>query len=272
MNKAFRTFVKRLSWLVIPASAMIFLPAAAVVADDDRGSISLGVFITDRDTETRIDTSEGDPGSDVDLENDLGLHRSDSVFRFDGYFKFNDRHRIDASWFDLSRSSTKQIDTEIVWNGTVYPIDTTIGSEFDLNIYKVSYTWSFMRRDNGFLGLSAGLYIADFKTSLSASEIGLREVGDGTAPLPVIGLRGEHRFSEKWTFRGSGELFAFEYDNWDGSLVDLYVGLDYGFSDSFSLGLGYNSVTFDIGVAEQDFTGDIDWGYQGAMIFLKFDF
>ena len=262
-------------WLVIAGSLLAFIPAAAAVAatdDDKRGSISLGVFIADRDTKTRIDASNGDPGSDVDLEADLGLSGSDSVFRFDGYFKFNERHRIDASWFDLSRSSQKQIDTEIDWSGTVYPINTTVSSVFDLGIYKVAYTWSFLLREKGFLGASAGLYIADFKTVLSGSGSGLLESGDGTAPLPVIGLRGEYRFTDRWSLRASGELFAFEYDNWDGSLVDLYAGLDYSFSESFSLGLGYNAVTFDIGVKEQNFQGDIDWGYRGTMVFLKFDF
>jgi hypothetical protein len=107
---------------------------------------------------------------------------------------------------------------------------------------------------------------------LSATDIGQRDVGDGTAPLPVFGLRGEYHFSEKWSFRASAELFAFEYDNWDGTLVDVYAGIDFGLSEHFSLGLGYNAVTFDIGVAEQNFEGNIDWGYRGGMVFLKYDF
>ena len=246
--------------------------ARAETGDEARASISLGVFLTDRDTETRIDASTGEPGSDVDLEKDLGLDSSDSVFRFDGYFKFNDRHRIDASWFNLSRSSSKSIETEIEWNGTTYPIDTTINSKFDLAIYKLAYTWSFMRREPGYHGVSAGLYIADFATTLSAPAIDQREVGDGTAPLPVFGLRGEYQLSDRWTFRASGELFMFEYDNWDGSLVDIYAGIDFGLSERFSLGLGFNSVTFDIDVAEQNFEGNVDWGYSGGMIFLKYDF
>lgn len=252
---------------------LVAAPAAHTAStDEDRASISLGLFVTDRDTKTRIDAENGESGSDVDLEADLGLDRSDSVFRVDGYFKFNERHRIDASWFDLSRSASNEIDTEIVWNGTVYPINTTIESIFDLAIYKIAYTWSFLRRDKGFVGASAGFYIADFGMSLVAPAIGEREIEDGTAPLPVFGLRGEYQLSEKWTFRGSGEFFAFEYEDWDGSLVDLYLGIDYAISNSLSLGLGYNSVTFDLGVTKTDFGGNVDWGYSGGLVFLKYDF
>jgi len=246
--------------------------AAAREPGDERFSLSLGLFITDRETETRIDAESGAPGSDVDLETDLGLDSSDSVFRIDGYYKFNEKHRIDASWFDLSRTSVKEIDREIEWNGTVFPIDTTINSIFDLDIYKVAYTWSFLRREKGFLGATAGLYIADFATSLDAPSIGQREVGEATAPLPVFGLRGEYRFTDRWTFRASGELFVFEYDNWDGSLYDLYAGIDYGFTDNFALGVAVNSVTFDIGVSESNFNGEVDWGYLGGLVFLKVGF
>lgn len=261
--------------IVVLFACLAACPVAAAAAEgagEERVSVSLGLFITDRQTETRIDAESGDPGSDVDLERDLGLDSTDSVFRIDGYLKFNDRHRIDASWFDLSRSSSKQIDRDIEWNGELYPIDTTIGSVFDLNIYKVAYTWSFYRRDRGFIGASAGLYIADFATTLDAPSIGQRQVGDGTAPLPVFGLRGEYRFTDRWTFRASGEFFVFEYDNWDGSLSDLYAGIDYRISNRFSAGVAVNAVTFDIGVAEDNFNGNVDWGYIGGLLFLKLDF
>jgi hypothetical protein len=214
-KKTFKGAQVKVNYLATGIALALVVPAGADAQQpgDERGGLSLGLFVTDRDTETRIDASSDSPGSDVDLEKDLGLDSSDSVFRIDGYFKFNDKHRIDASWFDLSRSSVKQIDREIEWNGTIYPINTNINSVFDLDIYKVAYTWSFIRQDKGYVGLSAGLYIADFATTLDAAAIGQREVGDGTAPLPVLGLRGEYRFTDRWTFRASGELFVFEYDN-----------------------------------------------------------
>jgi hypothetical protein len=246
--------------------------ASAEQAGDERFSLSLGLFITDRETKTRIDAESGEPGTGVDLEKDLGLDSSDQVFRIDGYFKFNDRHRLDASWFDLSRSSSKRIERDIEWNGSVYPVDTTIGSIFALDIYKLAYTWSFIRREKGFLGVTAGLYIADFATTLDAPALGQREGGDGTAPLPVFGLRGEYRLTDRWTFRASGEFFAFEYDNWDGSLYDLYAGIDYRLTGNFAIGAAVNAVTFDIGVSQTNLNGDVDWGYVGGLLFLKFAF
>jgi hypothetical protein len=240
--------------------------------DDERFSASLGVFITDRNSETSIDGSASNEGTEVDLEGDLGLDPSNTVFRIDAYFKFNERHRFDFSWFDLSREATKQIQRDIEWNDTVFPIDTTLESNFDLDIYKAAYTWSFLRRDRGFLGATVGVYVMDFTTMLEGDLIGLREVADITAPLPVFGLRGEYDLSERWSFRGSAEVFVFEYEDWDGNLLDVYLGLDYQLFEKVALGVGVNGVTMDLAVSRQFFSGDVDWGYAGALLFLKFDF
>jgi len=267
------------SGMILAVAALAFLcmaapdgVARAQRATGERLSLSLGVFVADRDTNTRIDAESGSPGTDVDLEQDLGLDSTDSVFRVDGYYKFSDRHRIDASWFDLSRSSTKVIDRDIEWNGTIYPIDTSVDSVIDLDIYKVAYTYSFLKRDKGFLGVSAGLYVADFATALDAPVLDRRESGDATAPLPVFGLRGEYRLSDRWTLRASGEFFLFEYGDWDGSLYDVYAGIDYRFTEHFAVGAALNAVDFDIGVEKQNLAGNLDWGYAGGLLFLKISY
>ena len=90
---------------------MIFGPstAHAQTEDYDKFSIGLGVFFIDRETDTRFDSSSGSPGSNVDLEQELGLSKSDSVFRIDGYYRFAPKHQINFSAFDLSRSASRQI-------------------------------------------------------------------------------------------------------------------------------------------------------------------
>lgn len=78
--------------LLMLAVALMFLkiPTAMAQADDyTKFGLSVGLFVTDRDSKTRIDASGGFNGTDVDLEADLGLDTSDSVFRVDGYYHFS---------------------------------------------------------------------------------------------------------------------------------------------------------------------------------------
>lgn len=253
------------------AILLLAVAAPATAQDDPRFSIGLGAFFTDRDSQTRIDGETG-TGTDVDLESDLGLEKSDTVFRIDAYWRFANKHRLDFSAFDLSRSASKLIEKDITWDDTTFPISTQLDAQLDLAIYKVGYTWMFLKRDRSFLGATVGLYVADIGASLSASNSGARESSDLTAPLPVAGLRGEYRFADRWSLRGSGEIFAIEYDEYDGSLVDLFLGLDFSFTESVAAGVGVNGVRLDVGVDRSGFQGDLDWQYEGAMAYLKFDF
>lgn len=265
-----RENTRNAAW-ILAVLATVVTPLAAAQGDE-KFSLSLGAFITDSDSVTRLDVSGETRGTPVDLETDLGLDASDSVFRVDGYYRFNDRHRIDFSAFDLSRSATTQIEREIDWQDAIFPISASVNSNFDLNIYKLAYTYSIILREKGYVGLTAGLYIADIGMRLSAANIANREGGDVTAPLPVVGVRGEYQLSEKWSFRASGEFFYLEYQDFDGSLTDLYAGVDYQLFEHVAIGLGLNSVRMNVGVESNDLNGDLDWQYDGVLLFFKFDY
>jgi hypothetical protein len=270
--------IQRLSECGVPAVCCALLSMSALSAaqaqpaDFDRFSISVGGFLTNRDSKTRLDGEVPESGTPVDLESDLGFDKSDTVFRVDGVFRFNEKHRIDASAFDLSRSASKRIQKDIEWNGELFPVDVQVEGNLDLSIYKLAYTWSFLRRDRGYLGATAGLYVADVSSSLAAESISRSTSGGVTAPLPVVGLRGQYDLAEKWSLRGSAEIFAIEYGDFSGSLYDVYAGLDYQLFERLALGLGINSVKINVGVDKGNFSGDLDWRYDGGLLFLKFDF
>jgi len=260
--------------LVSMAATMLFQTSTAMAQSDDytKFGLSLGVFVTNRDSNTRLDGAAGMRGTDVNLEDNLGLDNSDTVFRIDGYYRFNKKHRLDFSTFDLSRSASILVEREIEWDGTVFPINSTLDSSFDMAIYKLAYTWSFMQREKGYLGLTAGVYVARFGATIVGNVIGERTSNDLTAPLPVFGLRGQYDFTEKLSFRASGEIFALEYGDFTGSMYDVYAGLDYQFFKHLAIGVGINSVSIDIGIARDNFTGDLNWQYDGGLVFFKFDF
>ena len=95
---------------------------------------------------------------------------------------------------------------------------------------------------------------------------------DITAPLPLFGLRGDYAFNDRITLRGAMQWFGFESDNVDGRLTDFYLGADYGFGERMAVGLAYNRVSMNLGAIEdQGFNSRIDWGYDGFMLYFKFD-
>ena len=240
--------------------------------DRERGSIMVGFFVTDRESSTRLDSDSG-AGTEIDMEDDLGLESSTSVARLGGYYWVGRRHRIDAAYFDLSRSAAIPIQETIHFGDETFVINTVVETEADLSIIKADYTFAAVARDRGWLGVTAGLYVAQTGFSLSERTLGRAESEDLTAPLPVFGLRGDFAVGERITLRGAAQLFAFETEDVDGHFSDFYFGADYGFGERMAVGVAYNRVSMNIGATEdRGFNGRIDWGYDGVLLYFKYDF
>ncbi len=238
----------------------------------ERSSFTIGAFIADRRTSARLDSNQG-PGTDIDLEDDLGMETSLTVARFIGYYWITPRQRLDFSLFDLSRTSTKQIDQMIDFGDEVFNVNTVVASESDLTILKAAYTFAVVDRERGFLGITAGLYVASTTLALSEATLGTARSEDLTAPLPVVGLRGEYEITDKITLRGAGEWFQIDTGDVSGNLNDIYVGVDYGFNERMAVGLAYNDVSMNVGASKTGgFEGALDWGYEGFLLYFKFDF
>lgn len=240
----------------------------------ERSGILFGAFIASRDTQTRLDSGNG-TGTSIDLEKDLGLASTTSVFRLEGYRWFGEkqRQRADFSWFRFARSSTLPIEETIEFGDRVFQINTEIETKNTQQILKADYTFAALNRQRGFLGITAGFYIMDASLSLREKTLGTAETGDLTAPLPVVGLRGEYAISERITLRGASQWFGYHTDTLDGSFRDSYIGADYKLKPNTAIGLAYNDVIMKVGAQEVgSFEGELSWGYEGWLLYLKHDF
>ncbi len=239
----------------------------------ERGAISFGAFVTAPATSARVDSDDGN-GTDVDFEDDLGLDSSTTILRLGGYWWMSKRNRLDFSVFSFSREGNRKIDETINFGDTIFNINTVVTSTQDIDIVKAAYTFAPIVKERGYLGVTAGLYVAQSQLGLSEPTLGKAESEDLTAPLPVIGVRGDYEITDQLTFRGALEVFGIDTGDVSGHLNDFYVATDYSFGDRFAVGLAYNDVSMDIGVDKGDggFRGALDWGYDGWLLYFNVDF
>lgn len=265
----------------LAGAVMLCFTASQAFAQDDAASwdpwekwhISAGAFVADLSNTIRL----GAPGVgfEFDLEEALGLRSSQTVFRLDGAYRFGstNRHRIDFTWFDLSRDATRTLLDDITLpDGTVLPIGTSVSSEYNLAFYNLRYAYSFIKDERIDFAGSLGLHITD--VGLFIEEVGGPGAGgDGvTAPLPVIGGRLDVALTPKWYVRSSVELLYLSFDNFTGTLSDILVGGEYRGWEHFSLGVGVNAVRIKIENDNSlglDFDGSIESDFVGLMLYGK---
>ena len=100
---------------VIVAMGLLLIPQTGSAEEWDlnkkpweKFGASFGVFLSSLDSSFRIGSGIG---LDIDVEQLLGLESSTAVFRTDALWRFtnNRRHRLDFTWFNLSRDGDRQI-------------------------------------------------------------------------------------------------------------------------------------------------------------------
>jgi len=241
----------------------------------EKWSLSLGGFAASLSNDVRIGTPG--VGAEINLEETLGLESSETVFRVDGAYRFGSsrRHRMDLTWFDLSREATRTLTDDINVDGTNYPVGTTVDSEFDLAFYNVRYSYSFLQDDRVDFAGSVGLHVTDLGLAVRATGIGT--AGDAvTAPLPMIGARLDVALTEKWFMRSSVELMYVEVDDFKGQISDMLMAAEYRAWKKFALGAGLNAVRMALEVDDEssgvNFEGSFNSDFVGLILYGKLRF
>ena len=79
----------------------------------DRWTFIIGGFLTGLDTNIRLDSPNGNFGTTINLEDDLGFSNSESVPRLDLAVILGKRHQISVGYFETDRDSSTTLTEEI---------------------------------------------------------------------------------------------------------------------------------------------------------------
>jgi hypothetical protein len=259
--------------LAVVAAVLIFSTTSALAGELPprwkSGEFSLGGYLAVFDTDARADSDQLGRGSDIKFEDRLNLEEDVTSLRADGYWRFYPRHRIEATFYDISRDGGRSIDRDIQFRDRVFNVGASVETKFDLTVYKAAYAYSVVQNERWDGALSIGMFGADVSAELTGQIQGLGfgiASGDFFAPLPVVGGRLWYAISEDFTLKFDLDLFALEFGDYDGSLVDAKIAVDYDLTDWFGLTLGYNYVAIDVDKTGGDFTGSVNYQYD-AVIF-----
>ena len=273
--------MKKAVWIFgLIFSAILF--SQPVLGDDNeteygpwkKFSISFGGFIAEIDTEVRLDSKTLGLGTVLDVEELFNLDDDVRVFRSDGHYRFSDngRHRVDFTYYDLSRDATSTLSQDIQVGDQTFNIGDTVRTKFGLEFFKAAYAYSFLMNDASDISASAGLFMTKFELELETAAAGIEEFEEFLIPLPVIGLRANFALTPKLILKESLDLFYLKYESFKGHLVDLNLALEYRIWKHVGLGLGYEATRIEIEAEDDDdepldLAGKIDFRYDGVLFY-----
>ncbi len=244
--------------------------------DDDRQQqtieIRLGAFNSTIDTEVIRDASAGQPGDEIDLEDFLGIADRETIFQLDALFRIGYYHRLELGYFELQRRSPTTLERDVNFGDQTFLAGTEVETSMQTEVLRLAYSYSIMRDQQKELGVTAGLSYSRFETALRAEATQQAEQLEVEVPLPTLGVFGSVALGSKWRLGADIQVFALDFDRYDGFMSYLSLGLDRKFGDVISLGLGYTFYGLRLEAKDEDLRGTFRMRHYGPKLYLSFLF
>jgi hypothetical protein len=241
--------------------------------------LDLGIALTTLNSSVSFGSTSSGLGIQVDTEDALNIDSSTLVFFGGGYYRFGStrRHRFDFSYTSYNRDGTAVLGTNIPIFNVIFPQGDTVNTEFDFDILRAGYSYSLLKDDRMDIGIGAGLYVMPISFSMNSSTLGVYS-NSITAPLPFLTLRGDFALTPKLFLKAKSDLFYLKYNGFTGSILAGGVALEYNFWKNVGLGLGFNNFQVEVdgdgdsNYPNVDFSGQINFEYQGLLLYTKIYF
>lgn len=254
--------------------------AGVLVPGEERLSVRAGAFLSAFDTRLRVDGTEQERsrGTDVDLQDDLGVDHNKSAAWAALEWRFASRHRIGLSYSRFTLDGSRDIDRDLRIGDRVFPVDARVSARLRLEVIPVTYSYSLLKRRKNELALTIGLHWG--RSSLAAQSsgsIGEREGSNevdakADVPLPLIGLQYDHHFSPRWSAGAGAGYFSLEFGDdtldYQGSVWSARAYAEYRFARHFGFGAAVEGFRLKVDADQDEWRGSIDYGYVGPQLYV----
>ncbi|MBK8595498.1 MAG: hypothetical protein IPN83_07900 [Holophagales bacterium] len=279
---------------VAVAVVALFLPSArqaqaqgssnfvAVKGMDERLRLDVGGFFQKFTTTIRVDSATYGRGTEISLEDDLGIDSNQSNFRADGYWRFGRHGRLEFSYTGWNRGAERTIDGDFTIGDTTYHAGASLDSRLRVSAFELYYGYSFWNTPEFELGLQLGLSAlineVSFEGTGTISGGGSSSAGSFTSenrsltvPIPAIGAHFRYTLLPGFLFSARVRGVGATIDNVEASSFQWRAALDYYPWKNVGFGAAYDYM--DISVEKQsDPSVGLDYEYSGPMAYLSLVF
>jgi hypothetical protein len=249
----------------------------------EKGSIRFGGFVTAFDSSLGFGIENG-PTVMINGEDGLGLESSLTVLRLDAAYRPGEsrRHQLDFTLISYKREGQKTVSEEIDrGEGQVLEAGAKVTTLFNFEFIRTTYTYAFLQDDRMRIAAGLGVYIMPIEYGLTVETTGgvsAIEGGNVVLPLPALAVRAEFLLVPKLYLNLELNLMYAQYDEFEGSLMENLLGLEYRPWNFLGLGVAFSGMAVHVeGSTETsypgaDFSGEIDFQYSGLLLYGKLMF
>ena len=209
-------------------------------------------------------------GQDADTDTDIDA--DDLDFAVYGLWRITDRFRIEAGYSGIDKKSKIKMDDNFNLSQVTVPTGAEVKSKFKNEVARLAVGYAIMRGESSEFGLNLGVNFTTVKESLSVdvagSEVAKENFLDVSEPLPTIGIFFNYAFNQKWIMTSRAGVFALDIGDIDGTIYDLWGGIEYRPWKNFGVGFAATYYSADITVKDDQLKTDLDYDYYGPLLYF----
>ncbi len=214
---------------------------------------------------------EGDLGTTIDLESDLGLEDDEAL---EGRLTFHPSRRtsVRLAWTNLTFSGDNVLSRTIEFNGETFTVATRVVSELDFDYGRVGFVWQFLGDEAGRFRFGPVVEAKGFRGEASIEapdllDLGIeaRESEEFEAAFGAAGLALDVEPTSRVHLFAEGTVVVAADE---GDATDLEAGVRVLLVDQLAVTAGYRRFAID---AEED-DDDLDFDITGAFLGLNVRF
>lgn len=240
-------------------------------------SLKFGAFFPNNSTTIRVDeTAPGGtvPGTEIDLENELGLAKTATTIRLDADIRIASWFSLDLGYYGFRRGKSSVINSDIQVGDTLFPVYQTIKTEMTTAFWKAALKFYFIHRPRVDFGVYIGAYANHFGFQIRAEEIDrtLLETRKFWAPIPSAGLHFSYTIIPNLYLYGGAGYFYYEAEKIKVNSLALNISLDYYFWKFLGIGARYDFAGDKIELHNRRMNGLIDYTISGFQVYAIIGF
>ena len=239
----------------------------------DRFALRVSYFAPSVDTFLRLDRSTGQPGTDLHVEDDLGLEDKPTMARVEMIFRLREKNRLRVDYFKLTRYGDKVLDQTVRFGDQTFFVNDRAQTLLDYRSLTLTYTRSLLYFDRFELGLGLGVSLLEAHAKGEVVARNVREKQDGVAPYPTIALDTTWRISKRWSLNARGQTLTAHLSDFTGSMSDYHGDIQYRWARNFAFGLGYTSLRLrGESTSTKNMPGKLNQDIAGPEFFIRASF
>lgn len=250
----------------------------------DRFVFALGGFAVISNIDGSLSGSANTAGQNIDFGKRFGTDADQTRLRAEVLWRITPRQQLRFSYFNNDVQHTQTIDQRFAWGDYIFSAGGQVSAEVKSRVYELDYEFAFLRRPDYAIVAGAGIHFEDLTLRLSGNASLTVDTPTGPvqqtasfttrsnsvpAPLPVLGVRGDWAVWRQIYLDASAQVFALSYEGINGNWSDLRAGATYMFNDHFGIGMSYDRFAVHADLSKVGFTGRLNFGYQGLLIYVK---